>query len=493
MQPAATIDPDLRGYDLDELLKLSQKMYLTFRPRPDQPERFDEQTAFYESKHKGITFLLGGNGAGTTTLSLAKMVKFVLRDQQAPRPATPFWIISESFEMCMDVAWREKLWGNGLLPESEVDWDNISWHTPRKAWPNSVPLKPWPDGNQDNYWELNFRSYEQGRAKLQAASIGGFLFIEQAPYELILEVNRGARVYNYPGSKVCEFTPIDPLRSLFLEEMIAEDKLPPGWAVYRCNTECAKEAGHVDAAWYDEFFASVPEEMREVRQIGAFASYEGLIYQSFNPLIHVRRDVQIPKHAIFKRVIDWGAGPDHPFVCLFCYQDAIGTWVVYDEYYSVDQTRTLNDHAEAIKEMHDWPAEDPNYRVGYGDPENALAMREFARAGIPLIGAKKAVLEGINAVRAALKPRPNKMGPRLIIDGARCPKTVMEFKTYRWLQKPRSSVNPADAAPKPLKTNDHCMDAIRYLIYSEQTGDTGVFGKHVRPKNRKYLPDMTKN
>lgn len=488
VQHGESVDPELRGHDLFDLLQLADQMYFTFRPRPDQRDRYDEQTSFYESRHRGVTFLLGGNGAGTTTLSLAKMVKFLLHDQEAPRPATPFLIISESYEMVCDVCWKEKLWGNGLLPHTEIDWENIRWYKPKQAWPFSVPLKPWPGGNPNNYWELQFKSYKQGRSQLQASSIGGFLFVEQSPYEILQEVNRGARVYNYPGSKLVEFTPVDPIKSLRLEEMISNNTLPPGWAVYRCNTQCAMEAGHVDAAWYEEFFASVPEEMRDVRQIGAFASYEGLIYQSFNPAVHVRQNVKLPVGALYHRTVDWGAGPEHPFVCLFAYKDAIGTWVVFDEYYSTDQRMTITDHAEAIMSMYEWPAHDPCYRTTYADPENALAMREFAKSGIPCVGSRKDVLEGINAVRTALKQRSNGMGPGLIIDGARCPKTVMEFRTYRWRKKPTSSANPADAAPQPLKTNDHCMDALRYLIYSDRVGQSEVLSKRIVPRNRKYLP-----
>ena len=61
-----------------------ERMYFTFEPRPDKVEEWDMQTSYYNSRHKGITFLLGGNGAGTTTLTLAKAVKFLLRDQPPP-------------------------------------------------------------------------------------------------------------------------------------------------------------------------------------------------------------------------------------------------------------------------------------------------------------------------------------------------------------------------------------------------------------------------
>ena len=35
------------------------------------------------------------------------------------------------------------------------------------------------------------------------------------------------------------------------EEMTEEDRLPAGWPIYRANTECAMEAGHVNEAGPD--------------------------------------------------------------------------------------------------------------------------------------------------------------------------------------------------------------------------------------------------
>ena len=85
------------------------RLYFGFSPRPDQPDRFDEQTSFIKSKHPGITLLLGGNGAGTTTCALMKAIRFMIAEQPAPRPGTPFWFISEGYPMVMSTCWAEKM------------------------------------------------------------------------------------------------------------------------------------------------------------------------------------------------------------------------------------------------------------------------------------------------------------------------------------------------------------------------------------------------
>ena len=462
-------------------------MYFSFEPRPDQPDRFDEQTAFYNSNHTGVTLLLGGNGAGTTTLSLMKAIRFLLEQQPPPRPATPFWFVSEGYPMVMDVCWNEKLCGRGMLPACEVQWDKIDWFKPNQNWPFRVPLKPWPGHNPDNYWLLEFKSYEQGRSKMQASSIGGFVFVEQCPFELIVETLRGCRDYNFSGAKLAEFTPIDPALSAPLEQMISEDRFPKDWAIYRCNTECAMEAGHVSREWFEEFFGMVSDEMRDVRMTGSFASYEGLIYPGFFRRYHVvdnlyeqLQDMKITR----KRAIDWGSGPHNAMVCLWAAKDATGTLCIYDEYYSTDQELTYADHAHEIYSRDSWP-EDGFHLQTYADPASPGLMRLFSQAGIVCTPAKNDVYEGIESVRVKLK-RNADGDPGILID-SRCKNLIREISMYRWERPKKSSVNPKNARPVPLKKDDHSCDALRYLVHTDMihSRSVSVGARKIVPKNQK--------
>jgi len=477
---------------MNEYGRSMDRMYFTYKPRADQPDRFDEQSAFYNSKHKGVTFILGGNGSGTTTTALAKAVKFLLRDQPPPRPATPFWFVSEGYPMVMDVVWNEKLFGRGLLPKEEIQWDKIDWYKPNQNWPFRVPLKPWPGENPDNYWILEFKSYEQGRSKMQASSVGGFVFVEQCPFELITESIARCRDYNFPGAKIAEFTPIDPVLSQPLEDMLINDSLPEDWAVYRCNTECAMEAGHVSRDWYNEFFGMVSPEMRDVRKIGAFASYEGLIYPTFNTRLHTDTDVMsmlVPGVRHY-RAIDWGSGPDNAMVCLWAAKDGVGTWYVYDEYYSTDQNMNYADHASEIMSMHDW-SDSMYYCQTYVDPASPGLARLFTDMGIYTSSALNSVIEGIEAVRVQLTLKHGES--QIVIDKDRCPNLVRELQTYRWERARNSRLNPKDAAPRPLKKDDHACDALRYLIFTNQQSARydGISTKRVVPKNKRRFLNTT--
>ena len=51
--------------------------------------------------------------------------------------------------------------------------------------------------------------------------------------------------------------------------------------------------------------------------------------------------------------------------------------------------------------------------------------------------------------------------------GCNSPHLGRTIRTYRWLRASRTGVNPRDARPEPLKKDDHAVDALRYMVFSE--------------------------
>lgn len=482
--------------------------FFTFTPRADQPDRGDEQSAFYNSKHEGLTFLLGGNGAGTTSCSLAKVAKFLLEDQPPPRFDTPFWIIAETYEQVMEACWKEKLHGAGLIPECEIDWERIAWYRPNQDWPYSVPLKPWPNRPGKN-WKIEFKSYKQGRTKMQARSIGGFLFVEQFPWGILEEVLRGCREYAFTGNKLAEFTPIDPDRSAPLQEMMERDTLPVSWHVYFANTECAVEAGHVTQQWFDEFFGMLPPDTRDCRMKGHFGKFEGAIYPMWSPAIHEVTDEIIekmwgdpfPNTVYHRRTIDWGAGPSNAFVNLWYYSRPVRNsdgeiidWqhYVYDEYYSTDQNKTTVEHlVEVIDRSRAWGWEDNSmlYGATYADPSSPERIRTASKLdqytpdrpdikGIAITPANNSVMEGIEHVQYLLLPSTLLGGQRrLYVNRERCPQLCSQMKRYRWMTPTEAG---PDAPKAPFKKDDHAVDGLRYGVFTEAARKGGTIERKSR-------------
>lgn len=470
-----------------------------WRPRPDNPELFDQQTGFVLSKAL-VAFLFGGNGAGKTACAAYKAGQFLM-NTPAPRPDTPFWVLAQSYVQCCATCWAEKLWGQGFLPRAMVDFDRIVWLKPTMNWPLMVPLLPDEKGNN---WVLEFRTFEQGRKAMQARSIGGAWFSEQVEWGIFLEVLRGCRDYMIPGSVFAECTPIEPEMCIQIERYL--DDPPAGWEFFRANTDCNTA---VSAEWRETFRAATPEEMLATRFTGALATFEGVIYQGFNPAIHVTNDDSMAwlPGTHHHRGIDWGASTEHPFACLWGCYDSVGDWLIYDEYWNTSQERITQDHAtEILARSIAWGWPEPkwlrqpphtlsaycqtvlrdldrlggipdgsrrlkqgmerNYGDTYADPARPGEIQAFNRFGIPTFPAVNAVYQGIDTVRTLLKVQPTRQRPRLRIH-ARCKHLIEEIRKYRWVKRRQTGlVVMAASSPTPLKKDDDTCDAGRYLLHS---------------------------
>lgn len=448
-------DPELRALEI-----FADSGIYAFRPRPDDPDQDDQQTGFYESKAP-IVFCLGGSGSGKTEAAAAKTARFLLTTP-APRSDTPFWVISDSYDQAMNICWKEKL--RKYLPTWKIDTDRIRWHDSKQDWPFIVPLMP--DAKTGHNWQLEFRSYKEGRRQFQGRSIGGFWFSEQFPMDLLVEVLRGCRDHwdKFHGGRMCEFTPLDADMSLELEVLL--ESPPKGWEFYHLNSLCNTATSE---SWKETFFAGVSEEMLETRIKGRLASYEGLIFTTFNPKQHCVDSSQIafPPNCRHARGIDWGESREHPFSCVFGYRDGAGHWWIYDEYWDASGQTITEGHAHNIRDR--WPADDLDceHIATYADPSRPGEINEFNVRGVPCQSARNSVDQGIECLRVHFKRGT------IHIDRQRCKRLVQQLRKYRWERRTGKGVNPRAAKRQPLKWDDDLVDALRYMIFSVD-GYTGV-------------------
>lgn len=484
--------------------------YLTFKPRPDRPDLFDEQTSYVNSSDI-VSFLVAGNASGKTEASARKCADFLLRRQQAPRRDTPFWILSDTMEIVTSVCWKEKLLGNGHIPPTEIQWDRIVWHSEKNGQPKSVPLRPWPKdrgGDRNRNWTIEFKSYEQGRQALQARAIGGFWFSEQFPVGLFTESLVRCREYLFPGGQFAEFTPLEPDLCVWLERLM--EAPPPGWKFYRCNTEC--NAPNLADKAIETFLATTPDELVETRLRGALANFEGAIYPTFGLGVHVvGDDFRVPPGCWHCLGTDWGASAEHPHVTVWAAMDGIGCWYIYDEYWYAAQDRTGFDHAQEIVARcrgWNWPVVSrmhPSigrhiltivpgafHGTNFADPSRPGEIHDFSSYGVPTVGAYNDVFAGISEVRRLLKTQPPMNKPRLFVS-KRCRHVIDEFRKYRWKRgrKPSDGVflNPTAPAPVPLKRDDDAVDAVRYAVVTGGRSRGG--GSPVETARRNDSPKAT--
>lgn len=200
---------------------------------------------------------------------------------------------------------------------------------------------------------------------------------------------------------------------------------------------------------------------------GLWVGAEGLIYEDWEPAIHVVEPFEIPSD--WERFWSIDFGVTNPFVCQFWAEDPDGRAYLYREFYGAG--RLHEDWAEDILQV----VKDANGTWLEPEPERVFADHDadgrgtFERKlGIRTSPAHKAVLEGIDAVSSRLR-RAIDGRPRLfifknavvrrdqkLVDAGKPACTEEEIPRYVWATSKTKEA--------PLKEHDHGCDAKRYYV-----------------------------
>jgi phage terminase large subunit len=220
---------------------------------------------------------------------------------------------------------------------------------------------------------------------------------------------------------------------------------------------------------------------------GLWVAAEGLVYDSWNPAVHLVDRFDIPVNWTRWWAVDFGY--TNPFVCQMWAEDPDGRLYLYREIYHTK--RTVDDHARRILTYvrapaghvlaagrepdpdvaGDWVWTEPRPRAVVCDHDagdRALLERVL---GLSTVAATKVVTGGIQVVEGRLKPGEDGK-PRLFLlrdsvverdeELAEAMKpccTAEEVVGYVWDTGGGKKIKEA-----PLKEDDHGCDAMRYLV-----------------------------
>jgi PBSX family phage terminase large subunit len=208
---------------------------------------------------------------------------------------------------------------------------------------------------------------------------------------------------------------------------------------------------------------------------GKWVAAEGLIYEAWDPAVHLVDRFKIPDEWSRWWSIDFGF--TNPTVIQCWAEDPDGRLYLYREIY---RTRTLvEDHAKHILRLvapgGRWVEPRPRAVICDHDAEDRATLERHL--GLSTKAASKTVSDGIQAVQARLRPAGDGK-PRLFVlrdslverdpeleDAKRPTCTAEEIVGYVWDQSPGKP-------PKetPVKENDHGMDALRYMVAQRDLG-----------------------
>lgn len=197
---------------------------------------------------------------------------------------------------------------------------------------------------------------------------------------------------------------------------------------------------------YERMFAGVFYD-RYVR--GLWVSAEGLIYDGFDRERHTAEPLPETEGDCYVS-IDYGTR--NPTVFLLWQRSRKGVWCCLREYYwdgrARQRQKTDGEYAEELLLFLSgiYP------RMVIVDPSAASFITELRKRGLPVQQADNRVLDGIRAVSELLREGK-------LCFSRSCGNTLREFHAYVWDESAARQ-----GTDKPVKENDHCMDAVRYFV-----------------------------
>lgn len=209
-----------------------------------------------------------------------------------------------------------------------------------------------------------------------------------------------------------------------------------------CVVATWDDVPHLTEEQKKELWDSVPPHEREARAKGIPTMGSGAIY----PVEEERYLIDpfdLPEH--WPKAYGMDVGWNRTAAVWGAWDRTSDVVYLYSEHYMGQAEPSI--HADAIKARGEWipGAIDPASQ-GAGQRDGKVLMDEYRKLGLQLVAADNAVEAGIHAVYQRLSSGRLKVFKNLGSLRA-------ELKLYR-----------RDKHGKPVKENDHALDALRYLI-----------------------------
>lgn len=450
---AASLE-DLRSEVVSALRRTSLRPSISgYRPQAHQEK-------FHSSQAKGRLFI-GGNRSGKTVGGGTESVFWLTKQH-------PYWqkftgpirgrIVAVDFDNGVNKI---------VLPEI-AKWMPPSWLIDgswEQSYSRSGRTLTLVDGST-----VEFMSYDQDTDKFAGTSRHFVWFDEEPPEHIFNECMM--RLVDTGGNWWVTMTPVEDMTWTYDGlYMAAKDGKRPDIEVFEVSST---DNQYINGAELEVLMAGLSEEEKNARLHGTYIRHTGAIYKDFinaNP----KRPTYIPDivdgprwQSHFKsrwfHFICMDHGFTNPTAFLFCCADQEGRVVVYDEYYQ--SKKIVSENAKAVLERMQELGVDFKYIVG--DPAicqtdaitGTSVQIEYAEHGISIFPGNNDVSAGIQRVASRLQN-----GQLFITD--RCNNLKWELNRYRWAKYYSKKVaERSNLMEKPLKKDDHAVDALRYGIVS---------------------------
>jgi len=188
---------------------------------------------------------------------------------------------------------------------------------------------------------------------------------------------------------------------------------------------------------------TLPRERFEQEYMASFQKTQGLVYKEFSRQQHVYKE--LPTLLKFQKVAGIDFGYTNPAAVLDIRTNG-DRFFIENEWYK--RERTDIQIAEYVAQSH--------FDAVYPDPESPAAIEELRRARVnvrEVVKGKDSIENGIKKVKELL------LSGRLSVN-ARCINLISEFEMYSY----DDEGSDRNLKEKPIKANDHALDALRYVV-----------------------------
>jgi len=239
-------------------------------------------------------------------------------------------------------------------------------------------------------------------------------------------------------------------------ELTEAAKETPDWAVFHnpsWTNPVVYPGGRTDPELLAVELSTPASEFRQ--EYGAeFVTHSGLVYDEFDPDIHVQSFDLLPDIPV-NGWVDMGF--HDPFVCLVSQVDLEGCVYIHDEYYFA--RKTPSEHAARLEEWFNRPGGvHAKPEILYCDPRSPDGIKDLKIFGweakaAPALDRFRSrgdnpIIIGVKAVKRLLQVDPLLGRPQLLIH-PRCKETIKEFGLYEWVND----------QPDPKRWNHACFPA----------------------------------
>ena len=404
-----------------------------------------KQLAFHRCPKRN-RWVFGGNRSGKTECGAVETIYMArgIHPYRENRKDVFGWVVSLSREVQRDVAQSKIL---KYLP---------------KEWISDVVMS---SGRKDNaaggvidqikvynvfggISTIGFKSCDQGREKFQGSSLDFVWFDEEPPEDIYRECKM--RVIDKRGDIFGTMTPLKGLTFIYDEIYVNSAASPDVW----CEFMEWADNPYLSSEEIESVSVGMPDDELEARRYGRFTEGSGLVYTEFDETRHVIDPFPVPFE--WQNALSIDPGLNNPLSCHWYCVDFDDVVYVVAEHFAAG--KDVEWHSAKIKETCDelgWRRDRKGRIEAYIDSaanQRTLAsvksvtelFRDYGILVNPNVN--KDLFSGIAKVKEYFKR------DRIFIFRS-CVNLIRELKTYRW-----------GSGDVPKKTDDHCLDELRYFI-----------------------------